>query len=260
MGQTIVVTGSAGAVARAVVPLLAKRFTLRLSDLNPAGALDGGHEFVRADLRDLDAMRALLRGADGVIHLGAVGKEDAWEPILAVNFDGTYKVFEAARLEGVRRVVYTSSVHAIGFYPRTQRIGVNEYVRPDSRYGLSKSFGESVGSLYADKFGLQVLVVRIGSATPRPVDERRLAIWISARDLTQLFTIGLTHPELRYSIVYGASDNTRSFWDNSSAYALGYRPEDNAETFAPALLANGPVEPTGTVAAACQGGEFCTFD
>ncbi len=157
-----------------------------------------------------------------------------------------------------KRVVFASSVHAIGFYPRRHRIGADVTVRPDSRYGLAKCFGEATGALYADKFGLEVLCIRIGNAWPKPVDERRLSIWISDRDLAQLVRIGLEHPQLRYEIVYGASGNLRSFWDNSAAERLGYRPEDDAEDYANELLANGPIEDTDDPSVQWQGGGFTT--
>jgi uronate dehydrogenase len=159
----------------------------------------------------------------------------------------------------LKKVAITDSVHAVGFYPRSQRLGVNEYVRPDSRYGVSKCFGEAVGSLFADKFGMRVLVVRIGNANPKPVDERRLSIWTSMRDLAQLFRIGVEHPGLGYEIVYGVSANTRSFWGNDAAERLGYRPQDNSEEFAEELLRNGPIESADGPGAARQGGGFVTL-
>jgi uronate dehydrogenase len=260
MRQRVVITGAAGAVATSLVPLLRPHYELVLSDLRPPDWRREHDEFIAADLTDPDAMRSLVRGAHAVVHLGGLGNEGPWPQILAANIDGTYKLFEAARLERVQRVIYSSSVHAIGFYPRSVRLGVREFVRPDSRYGLSKCFGEAVGALYADKFAMRVLVIRIGNASAQPIDERRLSIWISARDLCQLMRIGLEHEALKYEIVYGASNNTRSWWNNEAAHRLGYRPQDDAEAFAAQLLRAGPIENSTSRGAQFQGGNFVEME
>ena len=131
--------------------------------------------------------------------------------------------------------------------------------RPDSRYGVSKAFGEALGRLYADKHGLGVLNIRIGNFGDRPLDRRRLSIWISPRDFLQLARIGLEHPDLHYEIVYGASENDRTWWDNANAYRLGYRPQDESEPFAPDILAAEP-EAADLVAEQFQGGPFCSAE
>ena len=147
------------------------------------------------------------------------------------NIVGCYNLFEAARRKGVKRVVFASSNHAVGFYPRHRRIGTDVTVRPDSRYGVSKAFGEALGALYADKHGLGVLCLRIGHVLDRPADRRRLSIWLKPEDLAQLVRIGLEHPDLRFEIFYGVSLNERSWWDNSRAFAYGYRPTGRAEDY-----------------------------
>ncbi|MGH8633412.1 MAG: NAD-dependent epimerase/dehydratase family protein, partial [Burkholderiales bacterium] len=126
--------------------------------------------------------------------------------------------------------------HAVGFYRRDQTIDHRVYINPDSRYGVSKVFGEALGSLYADKYGMQVFLMRIGNVNPVPIDKRRLSIWLSPRDLAQLVSIGIDHPDIRFEIVYGISGNTRAWYDNSNAARLGYRPRDNAESFAKEIL------------------------
>lgn len=254
------ITGASGALAGKLYPLLRNRYDVRLSDVAVPTWLGVDDEFVAADLRDPDAVASAVSGVDGIIHFGAIGQEDHWNSMLSVTIDGTYNVYEAARSCGVKRVIYASSVHAIGYYPRNQRIGVNEFVKPDSRYGVSKCCGEAIAAFFAHKYGVSSLAIRIGNGTfDMPVDERLLAIWISARDLCQLVCIGLEHPELVYDIVYGESGNTRSFWDNSSATRLGYRPQDNAEDWAAEILKNGPVEDTSRLAAQYQGGSFVEF-
>jgi uronate dehydrogenase len=141
-------------------------------------------------------------------------------------------VFEAARLEGCPRVVFASSNHATGYYSINDRIGPEDPARPDSYYGASKLFGEALGSLYHDKFGLSVACIRIGSALPRPIDERHLSTWLSPGDLTRLVVACLASPELGFAIVYGASANQRGWWDLEPGRRLGYEPVDDAETFA----------------------------
>jgi uronate dehydrogenase len=169
-------------------------------------------------------------------------------------------VFEAARRHGVRRVVFASSNHAVGFYPRHRRIGTDVTVRPDSRYGVSKAFGEALAALYADKYGLRVLCLRIGNVTDRPADRRRLSIWLKPEDLVQLVRIGLEHPELRFEIFYGASFNERAWWDNARAYAYGYRPGGRAEDFRDAAFAAQAALPPDPVGDFFQGGPFCSAE
>lgn len=91
--------------------------------------------------------------------------------------------------------------------------------------------------MFADKCGPRVLCIRIGFVEDRPIDQRRLSIWSSWRDLAQLVRIGLDHPQLRYEVVYGVSGNARGFFDNAAAFRLGYRPQDAAEHYAAAVLA-----------------------
>ena len=216
--------------------------------------------FVRADLSDLDEIAKATNGVDGIIHLGGFSVEGSWEEILQANIVGCRNLYEAARLSGVERVVFASSNHAVGFYRRDQTIGVDVTVRPDSRYGVSKVFGESMGALYADKYGLRVMAIRIGNVDRKPIDARRLAIWISPRDLAQLVIIGLEHPDLGFEIVYGMSDNARAWWDNSNALQLGYVPQDHSEVFAEEVLRDQSADTGDPVADAHQGGTFVSVE
>ena len=210
--KEVLITGAAGLIGTGLRENFKGRYRMRLSDILPIEDLAEGETYIAADLADFDAVRAAVDGVDAVVHMGGIASEGTWEGILSSNIVGTYHVMEAARQTGAKRVIYASSVHAIGFYPRSQTIGVDVTVRPDSRYGVSKAFGESIGALYADKYGLEVMAVRIGNAFPEPIDERRLSIWTSHRDLAQLIGIGLDHPDLHYEIVYGVSGNTRTWW------------------------------------------------
>jgi len=259
--RRIVLTGAAGGIGTMIRPLLAGIYPgLILSDKVEPANLQPGETFVAADLARPDEVAAAVEGADGVIHLGGYSVEGPWDTILQANIIGCYNLFEAARQAGVRRVIFASSNHAVGFYPRKRRIGTDVTVRPDSRYGVSKAFGESVGALYADKHGMSVTCLRIGNVGPRPLDVRRLAIWLLPEDLVQLIRIGLEHPDIRFEILYGASDNASSWWDNSRARRLGYQPTGKSEdhrAHAEAEQARIGPDPVGDV---FQGGSFCSLE
>ena len=259
--RQILLTGAKGQVGSMLRPRLRRHFaTVVLSDREPIDDLAENERFVAADLTDTAALAEACAGSEGIIHLGGHAVEGPWEAILSANIVGLWNLFEAARAAAVRRVVFASSNHAVGFYRRRDRIGVGDPVRPDSRYGISKAFGEAVGAFYADKYGLRVMSIRIGNVGEQPVDRRRLAIWIHPDDLFQLCRIGLEHPDLHHAIVYGESLNERSWWDNRTAWRLGYAPEHRAEDHAEAALraqADLLPDPIGEL---FQGGAFCSMD
>lgn len=257
----VLITGAAGDVGGRLRRSLKGVYpVLRLSDVEPLGDPSAGEETDTTDLRDLAAVERMCEGVDGIVHLGGMSVENDWDTIHDLNIVGCYNLFEAARRQGVKRVVFASSNHAVGFYRRDRRIPADVTVRPDSRYGVSKAFGEALGSLYADKYGLGVFCIRIGNVADQPVDKRRLSIWLSPRDLTQLVRIGLEHPDVRFEIVYGASDNARGWWDNANATRLGYRPEDRGEDYAEDVLAREPEHPPGEISEIYQGGTFVADD
>src|SRR5579863_3056950 len=257
MMNRVLITGAGGGIGRSLRETLRGVYpVLRLSDRVPLAPARDGEEVDRTDIADTAAVERMVAGVDGIVHLGGISGENTWERILDANIIGLYNVFEAARRAGVRRIVMATSNHAVGFYPRAQTIDHRVVPRPDSRYGVSKAFSEALASLYADKHGIGFLLTRIGNFGERPIDKRRLAIWISPRDYTQLVRIGLEHPDIRYEIVYGISDNRRSWYDNSNAYRLGYRPEDDSEPYAEAVLAAEPPNPD-PIAERYQGGTFC---
>jgi len=255
--KTILITGAAGDVGTHLRRELAGRYAIRASDLRPMKKV-AGETFQRADITKMADCLRITRGVDAVVHLGGYSVEGPWEAILAANIVGCYNVFEAARRNGVRRIVFPSSNHAVGFYRRDQVIDHRVYPKPDGRYGVSKVFGEALASLYADKYGMQVLCIRIGNVNTRPIDKRRLSIWLSPRDLAQLVAIGIEHPDIRFEIVYGVSANRRSWYDNSNAARLGYRPQDDSEAFAAEVLAR--EQPGDPIAETYQGGIFCVAE
>jgi len=259
--RRILFTGAAGGIGTMIRPLLAQHYPgLVLSDkVKPANLL-ASETFVAADLTRPEEVAAAVKGAHSVIHLGGYSVEGPWDTILQANIIGCYNMYEAARQAGVKRLIFASSNHAVGFYPRKRRIGTDVTVRPDSRYGVSKAFGEALGALYSDKHGISVTCLRIGNVGPRPLDVRRLAIWISPQDIVQLMQIGLEHPDIRFDILYGASDNATSWWDNSRARQLGYRPTGKSEdhrAHAEAEQARIGPDPVGDL---FQGGTFCSVE
>lgn len=258
--ERILITGASGRIGTFLRHTMQGKYAMRLSDITPIQPLADNEESFNADITDLEATKRAVDGVDGIVHLGGISKEDSWDRILQTNFVGTYNIYEAARQCGVKRVVFASSNHVVGFYRRSEFIGTKAIVRPDTRYGVSKAFGEALGSLYADKYGLEVTCIRIGNVADRPVDVRRLAIWISPRDLTQLIEIGLKHPNIHFEIVYGASDNSCSWWDNGAATRLGYRPQDRSEDYAKEILANAPHANPDCLAEIMQGGDFVSVD
>jgi uronate dehydrogenase len=262
----VLITGAGGGIGRSLRETLRGVYpVLRVSDrvpLAPARPPDqatneGVEEVDQTDIADMAEVERMVAGVDGIIHLGGISGENTWEKILEGNIIGLYNVFEAARRAGVRRIVMATSNHAVGFYPRAQTIDHRVVPRPDSRYGVSKAFSEALASLYADKHGIGFLCTRIGNFGTRPIDSRRLAIWISPRDYTQLVRIGLEHPDIRYEIVYGVSGNQRSWYDNTNAYRLGYRPQDDSEPQAAAILASETGQPKDPIAERYQGGTNC---
>lgn len=250
----ILITGAAGRIGnylRAGLPALG--WTLRCYDIV---ALDDVEDAITADIRDPAALAAAMVEVDAVVHLAGIPTEAPFADILSSNIEGTHQVFEAARQAGVRRMVFPSSNHAVGFTPRVDSLGVATEPRPDSYYGVSKLFGEVLGRLYVDRNGMEVACLRIGSCCDRPTTPRHLATWLSPGDAALLVHACLTAPDLRYAVMYGISANSRAWWDLGQARALGYEPRDDAEVFAREILAaHGEADPDDPDLA-CVGGRF----
>jgi uronate dehydrogenase len=256
--QNVLITGAAGDIGTRLRKLLRGVYRLRLSDIRMPADLAADEEFIAADLADYAQVEKIATGMEGIVHLGGFSVEGPWQTILNANIVGCYNLFDAAYRAGVKRVVFASSNHAVGFYPRSNRIRTDVTVRPDSRYGVSKAFGEALGALYADKHGLRVTCLRIGNVADAPADARRLSIWLKPEDLVQLVRIGLEHPDIRFEVFYGASDNEASWWDNSNARRYGYKPQGKAEDFrAQATAAQAKLAPD-PVGDRYQGGPFCS--
>lgn len=257
----VLMTGAAGLIGRETRRQLAGRYELmRLADLVDVGPAGPGEECIVADLTDLSAMERAMEGVDCVVHLGGMSVEpesNAWEQVLSANIVGTHNVFEAARRASVRRVVYASSHHAIGYHRRAHTLVGRVEPRPDSYYGVSKVAGEALGRLYADKFGIGVVSLRIGAYRAKPLDIRHLSVWISPRDMVELLRCSIEAPLLHHVIAYGVSANTRAIWDNREAAVLGFRPVDNAEDYVDEVIAAGQPELEG--AKPFHGGWYCAW-
>lgn len=249
--RTVLLTGAAGGLGTLMRGLLpAYGYELRLFDATP---IEGVPDAVTADLADKRALREAVQGVDAIIHLAGISLEAPFEKILRANIEGTYNLYEAAREEGIGRIVFASSNHAVGFTPRPQGeapfppdalIPIDTPHRPDTYYGLSKCFGENLAQLYWDLHGLETVSVRIGSCFMEPMSVRMLSVWMSPGDGARLFHAALTAKGVGHTVVYGSSANTRLWWDLSTARALGYEPQDDSEQYAEKLVAeHGELDP-----------------
>lgn len=243
--KKLVLTGAAGNLGRRLrAPLAALCDELVSSDIvGDIGETLPGETYMSADLADFEAVNALMAGADMVVHFGAIVDEVPFEQILGPNIVGAYNVWEAAYRNGLRRVVYASSIHAVGMHPKNRAIGIDAPHRPDTYYGLAKCFAEDLASLYWDKRGLEAVCLRILSCAPVS-NPRAVGSWLSYDDMIRLVTRAIDTPITGFSVIYGVSANDRAPVDNSGAIHLGYRPKDNAEQYAERIYAEyGPLDP-----------------
>lgn len=257
--KRLLLTGAAGGLGKELRRRLKSHCEiLRLSDIAELGIAAAGEELMPAPLEDAARVLALLADVDAVVHLGGISVEGPFAPIVQANIVGTYNLYEAARRHGVKRVVFASSNHVTGFYRQDEVIDARAPMRPDGHYGLSKAFGENCAQFYFDRYGIETVSLRIGSSFPEPADRRMLATWMSYADLERLVLASLTAPVVGHSVVYGMSDNTTTWWDNTLAKHIGYRPQDSSEPFRAAAMARQPVIDPRNPAALYQGGGFVT--
>lgn len=241
MIKKIVLTGAAGRLGSYLREPLSKLTEEFVSTdiVDDIGKTYNGEVYKKADLCSLEEMIAVTKNANMIVHFGAIGDEAPFETILGPNIVGAYNVWEAAHRNGVRRVVYASSVHAVGMHSRTEGIGLDAPHKPDTFYGLAKCFAEDLASLYWDKRGIESVCMRIFSCA-QVNNARSLGTWLSYDDLIQLVTQAIVTPVTKFSIIYGISKNDRSPVNNDKANFLGYRPKDNAEQFANEVMADTP--------------------
>lgn len=257
--ERLLLTGAAGGLGRELRPRLRRLARiLRLSDIAEMAAAGDGEEVFTAALQDAPAVDRIVAGCQAIVHLGGISTEGPFAPILEANIVGVWNLYEAARRHGVKRIVFASSNHVTGFYRQDEVVAPSDPVRPDGHYGLSKAFGENVARFYFDRHGIESVCLRIGSSFPEPRDRRMLATWLSYDDLERLVVASLTAPVVGCSVVYGVSDNTATWWDNTSASHLGYRPRDTSEPFRAGAEARQPILDPRDPATLFQGGAFVT--
>ncbi|PWQ97061.1 NAD-dependent epimerase/dehydratase family protein [Leucothrix arctica] len=253
----ILITGAAGGLGKVLRESLSGwHDTLRLSDISSMGEAQNGEELIQCDLGDAVAVMELVKGCDGIIHLGGQSLENTFENILNANIRGTYNVYEAARQQGVKRILFASSNHVIGFHKSGEKLDATSSMRPDSIYGVSKAYGEMLASYYHDMFGIETAAVRIGSCFPNAANRRMLSTWMSYSDFTSLIKKVFEVDELGYSIVYGVSDNPDSWWDNHLTAHIGWTPKDSSATFANDAHILAQVDDPEDPAVMYQGGGF----
>jgi uronate dehydrogenase len=229
---------------------------VRVSDIKEIAPAGEGEEVVRCDLADREAVMALTEGVDAVLHFGGVSVEDQFEAIMNANILGLHHLYEAVHKRGIRRVIYASSSHVVGYYPTTEVVDAEVPLRPDGIYGVSKCFGEALSRYYWDRFGIETVCLRIGSSFEEPKNARMMTTFLAYDDLVELVRCALFTPRVGHTITYGVSDNPVRWWDNSKAAHLGYVPRKSSRVFAERFPQSGAWPPAGDIAATYQGGPF----
>jgi uronate dehydrogenase len=253
----LLLTGGAGGLGTVLRKRLAPfARVLRVSDRVDLGEARPGEEVVTCDLADKDAVHRLVDGVDGVVHFGGISLESPFEPILQSNIIGVFNLYEAVRKHRVKRVVFASSNHVTGFYKQSEKIGVDAPMRPDGLYGVSKCFGENLSRFYFDRYGIETVCLRIGSSFPLVKDRRMLATFLSYDDLVELVRCALFAPHAGHTVIFGASDNSQKWWDNSRAAHLGFLPRDAADAQRERVEASSPPLDPADPAGIFQGGAF----
>ncbi|WP_431478397.1 NAD-dependent epimerase/dehydratase family protein [Massilia eburnea] len=255
--KRILMTGAAGGLGKVLRDRIKPWAEIvRLSDIADMGEARPGEELVQCDLSDKAAVMKLMEGVDAVLHFGGISTEAPFEAIMQANILGVANLYEAAYKQGVKRLMFASSNHAIGYYKTTDMLDANMPTRPDSMYGISKVFGEQMSRYYYDRFGMETVCIRIGSSFPQPANKRMMSTYLSYDDLTELLRCSLFAPRVGHTIVFGMSDNDSVWWDNRYAAHLGYRPKDSSAGFAHLFPDTSDFPEKDDVTTIYQGGKF----
>lgn len=258
--KKIVLTGACGTLGMELRETLAaltdELVSVDMADA-PATLLDN-ETFVQADCSKFDDVLPIMEGADMALHFASIADERTFEDLLGPNFLSSYNVWEAGFRHGVKRIIFASSVHAVGMHENAAGIDVDAEHAPDTFYGLAKCFTEDLGKLYWAKRGIESVHLRIFSCTKVPQNARALRTWLSFDDLRHLVERSVTATTTGFTVVFGVSNNDRAPVNNAKATFLGYKPRDNAENWADKLLADAPPSDPSDRAQLCLGGPFAT--
>ena len=246
--KNILITGGAGLVGSVLTKGLKDKFNISILDIKKVDGVDSH----TGDISNIDSIVPAFKGIDTVVHLAGDRRVYGnWDSILNNNIIGLYNIYEAARLSEVKRVVFASSQHATGgFYDVEPYSFINDgkyeklptnykpldetcRIRPDSFYGASKSFGESMSSYYSDFHDISTINIRIGwviSDDDPTFSPASLNLWLSHRDIVQIIDLSINAPEeIKYDTFYATSDNYWKIWSIEKAKKiLGYKPFDAA--------------------------------
>jgi len=223
----ILITGAAGAIGSTLVKGMRDRYSLRGLDRVPMPDLE---DAIVGDVADFETILKATKDMDAVIHLAGVPSGGApWEEVLRNNIIGTYNVFEAARQNGVRRIAFASRAGLLGPYPKNIMRTIDMMPLPQSYYSISKVFGENLGYMYASRFDMEFVAVRIGNfKRDRPLPEHPHQL--SHADAVQVFEQAVTHPGVKFEIVFGVSDSTWQLYDiEHGQKVIGYHPQYKSE-------------------------------
>lgn len=259
--RRVALSGASGNIGRVLRPALlaAPGITLRSAGgTRPLTPLSADEDVCHGDLRDPAVVDRLLEGVDVLVHMAGTSVERPLAEIIENNLRALHAVYEGACRHRVRRVVFASSNHAIGMHPAEDRLALDCDMRPDGFYGLSKVWGEAMTRMYWDKHGIEGISIRIGTAIEKPTEPRHLSTWLGHDDLAQLILRCIEAPTAGCLVVWGVSNNTRSWWQPASCERLGYHPVQNAEDYAAEVLSR--PNPLDAVGRRFQGGSFATAD
>ena len=230
--NNILLTGAAGALGEELREFLSMSCkVLRISDKAALNKKFENETVIQAELSNESEMLELTKNIDCVVHMGGQSIEGSWNNVLNSNIIGMYNLYEGCRKNNVKRIIWASSVHTVGFYPRSHVVDNKMMPRPDSNYGVSKVFGETLAQYYWDKYKIETVSIRIYSSLAEPKDERVLSTWLSYNDLRSLIKACMNSSNVEHSIIFGVSNNDSILIDNKYANHIGFKPEDNAEHF-----------------------------
>ena len=261
MIEKIVLTGAGGRLGsylRDPISKLCKNLVSTDIKKN-IGPLYENEKFIQADLSNFDEINPIIENASMVCHFGAIVDELPFDKLLGPNYVGSYNIWESSRRHKVKRVIYSSSMHAVGMYPKTTTLKTDTPHRPDSFYGLAKCFTEDLAKMYFEKNKIEAVCLRIASCAPVN-NARSLSSWLSYNDLIKLVIKSIDTPYTGYTVIYGISNNDRKNVDNSNASHIGYIPEDNAEIFAEEILQKDLTEELNDKGNQCHGGAFVSTE